>query len=145
MKVRPANRGDPAATAAPAPIAPPPTTAPPKPRPPPTPPPPCPPRTSIVGPLAIVLLVPAIPGLTGDSASARWLATVDNVSSAAATPSRRNASRNEKRARSEIAIIRVTLLLADGDRRQLARRAASAAFSSSRSTCDLFAGWYSWI
>jgi hypothetical protein len=51
--------------------------------------------------LATALPVPAIPGLTGDSASARWLAMVDAVSNAATAPN----THNERRTRTEIANI----------------------------------------
>jgi hypothetical protein len=60
----------------------------------------------------------ALPGLTGDSASARWLASVNNVSSDAATPSKRSAWLNEKRARSEFAVMLITFLVKDSDKQQ---------------------------
>jgi hypothetical protein len=49
--------------------------------------------------------VPAIPGLTGDSASARWLAKADAISNAATALN----TRNERRARTEVSITGVVL------------------------------------
>jgi hypothetical protein len=56
--------------------------------------------------------------LIGDSASARWPASVDNASSDAATPSKRSAWLNEKRPRSEFAVMLITFLVSGSDRQR---------------------------
>lgn len=56
--------------------------------------------------------------MTGDSASARGLATTDNANSDAATPSKRSAWPNAKRPRSEFAIMLITFLVADSDKQR---------------------------
>jgi hypothetical protein len=71
-----------------------------------------------VNPLTAALLVVALPGLIGESASTRWLASIDNVSSDAATPSERCAWLNKKRARGEFAVMLITLLVADSDKQR---------------------------
>jgi hypothetical protein len=73
--------------------------------------------------------VPAIPGLTGDSASARWPAMVDTISSAATAPN----TRNERRAIPEIVNIGIIPLVADSKARPAAP--GVGAFNATFSTC----------
>jgi hypothetical protein len=84
--------------------------------------------------LATALPAAALPGWIGDNACARWLAAVDKVSSAAATPSKRNACRNEKRVRSEVAIMRASWLWLQ---KRVTRRLYRPLSIRKLSTCDL--------
>jgi hypothetical protein len=90
----------------------------------------------------------ALPGWIGDNASTRWLEAADKANNAAATPSRRNACRNEKRERSEVAIMRCPLVEVSDSQRLRARTGRfqnrSFAFKSQRVIfSDLFAVRYS--
>jgi hypothetical protein len=78
------------------------------------------------------LLTAAIPGLTGDSASARWPAIADAISSAATAP-------NERRAKTEIVDMDIVLPVATA--KQNSQTSVTGAFKASFSTCDIF----SWI
>jgi hypothetical protein len=68
----------------------------------------------MVNPPATALPAPDIPGLTGDSASARSPAMTDTISKAAMAPN----TRNERRAETEIVNIGIASRVTDGKTRR---------------------------
>jgi hypothetical protein len=76
-----------------------------------------------------------MPGLTGDIASARWVAKIAIIKSAAVTP----ATGDKRSELTELFVMDVTLLNSDATHNAPHRRFQRVSFRS----LDVFVGWYS--